>query len=132
VLPEYACAIIRDPRGYLLLQLRPPTAKHAPDQLTCFGGRREAGEDDRQCVSRELTEELTWTPPTLSPACELWQGPRFIARFFYAAWHGQPLRTEVGHVALWVPNAAVPGLPMSGWHEKVLGAVAAGCSRVSL
>lgn len=130
--PEYACAIISDDRGRLLLQLRPAGARHAPDQLTCFGGRREGDEDDAACLRRELAEELAWAPPAISPACELWDGTRFIARFFRAAWDGQPFTVEAGHVALWAPVAALPGLPVSPWHRRVLDALSAGGSRVDL
>ena len=132
MLPEYACAIISDAGGRLLLQLRPPTARHAPGQLTCFGGRREANEDDLQCLRRELGEELAWTPPALTPVCELWQGRRFIARFFRAPWDGGPLTLEADHAAVWAPPSALPGLPVSPWHAAVLAAVADGQQQVRL
>lgn len=132
VLPEYACAIISDAGDRLLLQLRPPTARHAADQLTCFGGRRETDEDDLQCLRRELHEELAWTPPALTPVCELRQGRRFIARFFSAFWKGEPLALEAGDVGVWVPPSALPGLPVSPWHAAVLAAVAAGQQQVRL
>lgn len=130
--PEYACAIISDTRGRLLLQLRPATARHAADQLTCFGGRREPGEGDRGCLLRELREELGWTPATVEPACDLWEGRRFIARFFRSAWDGSPLTPEAGHVAVWVPATALPGLPVSPWHRAVLSAVADGRTRADV
>jgi 8-oxo-dGTP pyrophosphatase MutT (NUDIX family) len=130
--PEYACAIIADARGRLLLQLRPTTARHAADQLTCFGGRREDGEDDRQCLRRELAEELGWVPGAIAPACELWQGTRFIARFFRTRWDGSLLRAEPGHVAVWAPPSALPGLPLSPWHGAVIAATAAGRPRVEV
>jgi len=131
-LPEYACAVIEDEHGRLLLQLRPATARLAPDQLTCFGGRREADEDDRTCLARELAEELGWTPAAAHPCCELWRGSCFVARFFRARWDRRPLRTEPGHTALWAPWPALPGLPLSPWHAAVLAAVAAGRAEVNL
>ena len=131
-LPDYACAVIEDSQERLLLQLRPAAARLAPDQLTCFGGRREGDEDDAACLHRELTEELAWAAPVATPCCELWRGERFIARFFRARWDGRPLRTEPGHTALWVPWPALPGLPVSPWHAAVLAAVARGAARVEL
>ncbi len=76
-------AIITNEKEHLLLQLRPTTSRHAPGQLTCFGGRREKNESMESCLQRELTEELKWTPTLYSFACDLWQGDTFIASFFY-------------------------------------------------
>ena len=131
-LPEYVCAVIEDAHGRLLLQLRPADARLAPDQLTCFGGRREPGEDVGTCLRRELTEELAWAPETTRPCCDLWQGERLIARFLASHWDGHPLRTEPGHSALWLPWPALPGLPISPWHATVLAAVHGGSSLVRL
>ncbi len=131
-LPDYCCAVIEDARGWLLLQLRPADAAHAPDALTCFGGRREPGEDAERCLRRELDEELSWTPAAPTHACDLWHGQRHIARFFRARFAGGRLRTEPGHLALWAPWPTLPGLPISPWHRAILGAVAAGRARVDL
>jgi 8-oxo-dGTP pyrophosphatase MutT (NUDIX family) len=130
--PEYACAVITDVRDHLLLQLRPPTARHAPGLLTCFGGRREADEDAAGCLRRELDEELGWHPEAFAPCCELWKGPRFIARFYRAHFPGGPLATEAGHAALWAPWSALPGLPISPWHRAVFDALSAGRVRADL
>jgi 8-oxo-dGTP pyrophosphatase MutT (NUDIX family) len=140
--PEYACAILRDARGWLILQLRPPGAAVAPSLLTCFGGRREAGEDAHACLRRELGEELGWCPPEAAPApapeCALWRGARLIAHF-YRLDHPRALgcaqhafRVERGHVAVAAPWPALPGLPLSPWHRAVLTAVAAGTVRVEV
>lgn len=134
MLPEYACAILEDASRWLLLDLRPADARFAAGQLTCFGGRCEAGEDDLAAVRRELAEELGWHPPSFRPAAELWRGPRFIARF----WRGDldrpcaSLRTEPGHRAILAPWPALAGLPLSPWHARVLAAVRAGQARVDL
>ena len=131
--PDYACAIITAPDGRLLLQVRPVEARHAPGQLTCFGGAREAGESAVACLRRELGEELGWRPAAPVPACDLRRGTLFIARFFHCAMApGTPLRTEPGHVAVWVPPRTLPGLPVSPWHRAVLTAVAQGAAVVEL
>lgn len=131
--PEYACAIITGADGRRLLQLRPAGARHAPGQLTCFGGARDPSETAESCLRRELFEELGWVAGQLHPACDLRQGPRFIARFFHGTMPADtPLRTEPGHVALWVTTACLPGLPVSPWHRAVLTAVAHGRTLVDL
>lgn len=122
--PDYACAIISAQDGRRLLQLRPADARHAASQLTCFGGAREPQESAETCLMRELHEELGWRPTHLRPVCDLQQGSRHLARFFACELSpGTPLRTEPGHVAVWVPAAALPGLPLSPWHRAVLAAV---------
>ncbi len=131
--PDYACAVISAPDGRRLLQLRPPDARHAAGQLTCFGGMREPGESAESCLRRELHEELGWDPGSLTPLCELWVGGRLIARFYHSALpDGVRLTTEPGHAAVWVPTKALPGLPVSPWHRAVLAAVDAGAAVVEL
>ncbi len=114
------------------MQLRPADARHASGLLTCFGGRREPDEDDLACLRRELSEELGWCAAAFAPACELWQGPRFIARFHETV-ATRPLRaTEPGQVAIAVPLASRHGLPVSPWHGSVITAWRRGVSRVDL
>jgi hypothetical protein len=80
-----------------------------------------------------LQEELGWSPAALEPVCELRRGSQFIARFFRCQMpHGETLRTEPEHVPLWAPAAALPGLPVSPWHQAVLAAVALGVTVVDL
>lgn len=123
MLPEYCCAVIQDGRGRLLLQLRPSTARFAPNQLTCFGGLRKIDEDPLNCLYRELKEELGWAPTDATECCQLWQADRFIAQFYRVAWTGDDVVTEPGHLAIWAPWVALPGLPVSQWHILVLTAV---------
>jgi 8-oxo-dGTP pyrophosphatase MutT (NUDIX family) len=130
--PEYVCALITDPRAWLLWQVRPAASRHAPGQLTCFGGRREDGENAEAALRRELAEELAWQPTHLTPAAELWKGPRFIARFYHAPCTQPTFTTEPGHHAVWAPPAALPGLPISPWHRAVLDALAAGHCRAEV
>ncbi len=132
--PEYACALAQDARGWWLLQLRPADAPVAPAQLTCFGGRRELGEDSEWCLRRELLEETDWTPRQLGAAVELWQGARFVARFYRVALDVPLARIhpEAGSVAILTPTPALPGLPVSPWHRQVLEAALRGETRVEL
>jgi len=121
--PEYACALLTDPRGWLLWQLRPSSSRHAADQLTCFGGRIEAGEDASAALRRELREELALeVAADLPVAVELWRGQRFIATFHTvpALERGAALRCEPGFVAVWAPPEAQAGLPISPWHAAAL------------
>ncbi len=125
--PAYACALIEDGRGRLLLELRPRDARRAATSLTCFGGTREAGEAIERTLSRELAEELAWTPPAANPCCDLHGSDgRWIARFFRCPYDGSALTCEPGVVPLWAPWQSLAGLPVSPWHRAVLAAVAAG------
>jgi 8-oxo-dGTP pyrophosphatase MutT (NUDIX family) len=132
--PEYCCALLRDRRGWLLLQLRPPGARHAPDQLCCFGGRREHQEDAAACLARELREELGLTPTIAVPCCALWLGERLVARFYRVdpVVERAGLRVEAGSLAVFAPWSSLPGLPLSPWHRLVLGAVARGEENVGI
>jgi 8-oxo-dGTP pyrophosphatase MutT (NUDIX family) len=132
--PEYCCAVILDRRGWLLLQLRPAHARHAPDQLCCFGGRREAGEDAAACLARELREELGLTPESAVACCDLWKAERLVARFYRVGPQVDraALRVEAGSSAVVAPWPSLPGLPLSPWHRLVLDAVARGEQRVVL
>jgi 8-oxo-dGTP pyrophosphatase MutT (NUDIX family) len=132
--PEYCCAVLTDRRGWLLLQLRPPGARHAPDQLCCFGGRCEPCEDAVACLARELREELGITPASAVACCELLLGERLVARFYRVApaLERAALTVEAGSLALFAPWASLPGLPLSRWHRLVLDAVARGEERVTI
>jgi 8-oxo-dGTP diphosphatase len=57
-----ACALLVDPRGWLLLQERDENAPIAPDSWGMVGGHVEPGEDFEVAVYRELAEEtgIVW------------------------------------------------------------------------
>ncbi len=122
--PDYACALLRDGRGQVLLQLRPASARFASNQLTCFGGKREVGETAGECLGRELHEELGWRPPTIPPASVfLRRGPHLIASFHQLQLPpALTLVTEPGFIALAVPPGCLAALPLSGWHLQALNA----------
>lgn len=146
-MPPYCCAILREPGGALLLEARPPDAAVAAGELTCFGGKREAGEDPADCVARECREELAFTLQSPSRAVDLYVDGELIAWFYEA---GAPPREaarakEAGRRAVWLDGASlrsavegaaasprrvsVDGAMLSPWHECVLRAHAAGLSR---
>jgi 8-oxo-dGTP pyrophosphatase MutT (NUDIX family) len=127
VFPEHACAIITCADGRLLLELRPATAKHAPDTLACFGGKREGDEDADACILRELREELAWAPAHLVGAVDLWRGSRYIARFRGCALPADAVvRPYPGACAVRLPWSCLSALPLTPWHAAVLRAWAAG------
>ncbi len=132
--PDHACALLTDPHGRLVLQLRPPWLRHAPDQLTCFGGKREAEESAVDCLRRELREETGWAPVQIPPdGVDLIDGPQWIARFFPLRLPaGVSVRTEPGFVVIRADPRTLPGLPVSSWHRLALAAWQGGAVCVDL
>ena len=131
--PEYACAILEDPGGRLLLEARPDSARFAAGKLTCFGGRREAGESPEQCLRRELREELNWEPARIEKQVELWIAGAPMAWFFHAVLDARfdLWRIAVGHRGVFVAPAELPQLSVSPWHAAVLTAWLEGVGRVN-
>lgn len=128
--PDYACAILHDAEGRLLLERRPTTARFAAGLLTCPGGRREAGEEARACLRRELDEELGWRPQRFRRAVDLFVEGRWIARFYHVASAAVDLRPTVA-VEAWAVDR-LPPEQVSPWHAAVLTAWRAGRRRVEL
>lgn len=132
--PDYACGLISDAGGNLLLQLRPPAARHAANLLTCFGGAREAGESALDCLVRELQEELGWIPPRPETRpVQLFADERWIAAFYPVRLDpGITLTTEPGFCLVRAPLMVLPGLPLSPWHALVIAGWQRGAERVHL
>ncbi len=132
--PEYACAILCAPGKALLLELRDATSRHAPDQLTCFGGHREPGEQAAHCLRRELDEEIGWQPARLHRALDLVRGQRWIARFYQAAFTAtlQDLTILPGRQARLVSLDALATAPVSRWHRAALNGWLKGHTRIDI
>lgn len=101
--PRWCCAILRDSRGWYVLERRPLTDADAPGRLTCFGGTRERGEEPATCLARELVEELGFViAGALERAVVLHTGVG-EAWFYRAAGpeEGACRALEEGHEAVW-------------------------------
>lgn len=133
-LPEHACALLVDGRGRLVLQLRPPWVRHAPSQLTCFGGKREGDETAKTCLRRELAEELSWSPDLVpDDGLDLCSAERYIARFIPVALpDGVALRAEPGFVIVRCDPRSLPGLPLSLWHRNAIAGWRQGLRRIDV
>lgn len=128
------CVILCEASGTWLLEARPADAAVAPNTLTCFGGKREPGEDPLECVLRECREELGWVPEDATRAIDLYVDGDLIAFFFMATAppRSAELVLEPGRQAVWMDDlktAQVSGMPLSPWHLCVLRALQAGDSR---
>jgi 8-oxo-dGTP pyrophosphatase MutT (NUDIX family) len=132
--PRYACAILEDPQGRLLLEKRPDDARLAAGKLTCFGGRREAGESPEECLRRELREELGWEPRSPKRQVELRVRNELVAWFYHASLDVGPdqLRVAPGFEAILVPPQSLANYPLRPWHAAVLRAWLAGQTNVEL
>lgn len=122
--PLYACAILEDADGRLLLESRPNSARLAAGQLTCFGGRRESDETPDDCLRRELREELGWAPEHFEKSVELRVAGELIAWFYHARLDVEidQLRTAPDVRALLVSPSGLRQLPLSPWHAAVIDA----------
>jgi len=132
--PDYLCAIIVDRRGRLVFEHRYPRARHAPGRMTCYGGRRCAGEGLAAGLRRELREELAWNPRRLGHAVDLVVAGRWIARFRVVPVDPLPAvpRRGPGGWARVVPAARCGHPLISRWHRAVVRAWRQGRTRVAL
>lgn len=146
-LPPYCCCILQEqPSGCILLEERDANAAVAAGKLTCFGGKREPGEDALACIQRELREELGYvTSPTsradvkvgcvesagLRRAVDLYVDSKLIAWFFVADAPARdaPIVYEDGRGGVWLHPGAIDAsgddplwLRVSPWHRVVLQA----------
>lgn len=150
--PPYCCCILYErATGQVFLERRPATARVAPAQLTCFGGKREPGEAPLAAVLRELEEELgpRWRGGSgaaaaaaasardnggLSRAVDLFVDGSLIAWFYVAEApeRGAQLTFEDGHSGVWCTldgsDSDTEG-NISPWHACVLAAWTAGQKR---
>ena len=84
-LPPYCCVILlsnpstgggvqrsaHDDSLRCFVEVRDANAVKAAGHLTCFGGKRDAGEDPLDCIERECREEMQWVPKDLKLAVVL-------------------------------------------------------------
>eukprot|EP00040_Diaphanoeca_grandis_P042417 m.264978 g.264978 ORF g.264978 m.264978 type:complete len:167 (-) comp59181_c0_seq1:153-653(-) len=124
--PMYCCVILvtgtTDPERKLFMELRNNKAKVASGELTCFGGKREKGEEPEDCVIRECVEEMCWSPSksALTRECDLYVDDRLVAWFYVANGPTQSeLTFENGRTGLW---ANYDDKRITGWHQTVLRA----------
>jgi 8-oxo-dGTP pyrophosphatase MutT (NUDIX family) len=132
--PRYVCAILEDAEGRLLMESRPDDARLAAGRLTCFGGRREAGESPEACLRRELREELSWEPRTLEKRVELRVARDLVAWFYHAVMDIgiDQLCLAPGHQARLISRHELVTQPVSPWHAAVLRAWLEGKTLVEL
>ena len=122
----FSCAVVRRADGSFLAEARGPDASAAPDKLTCYGGKREAGESSAACLLRELDEELRWAPAAApgGPAASLVVNGLLVAHFYVVARDDDAdFVLEPGRGQLW---AARDDPRWSKWHKVVLDAIVAG------
>lgn len=121
--PRYCCCILVDSRGRLVMESRPLSDRHAPGQLTCFGGTMEQHEEPLACLQRELMEELGWVPASVRYVLTL-HTQRGDA-WFYAAQgpeEGTVQALEPGVAVMYVLPEELKRQRLSSWHEAALDA----------
>lgn len=74
----FAGALIRDPAGRYLVQIRDRSPGIlSPGAYSLFGGAIEEGESSDEAVRRELEEEIGWVPDDLTFWRTLWIPARY-------------------------------------------------------
>lgn len=123
--PRYCNAILRDPSGRYLLELRSIHETEVPGQITCFGGGRQPGEHPDDCIRRELAEELGVSTIMLD-LCVVLRSRRDGAAisWFYRGAAPDPavIRPEPGVVVVRHSWDELAALPVGGWNRAALAA----------
>ena len=101
--------------------MRPDNDTDAPNQLTCFGGGREAHEHPLACLQRELLEELGFAIGEVRHVLTL-HTPNGPAWFYEVRGpeQGTVIAREAGHDARWIARAELFGEPLANWHRTAL------------
>jgi 8-oxo-dGTP pyrophosphatase MutT (NUDIX family) len=129
--PAFCCAILRDQRGFYVLERRPLHEIDAPGLLTCFGGTREPHELPEACLRREMLEELGFTLGDISLSVVLItprltsKGTVRVARqaWFYRALGpspGEARALEEGYEAVWLDPRDVEHAPIADWNRLAI------------
>lgn len=93
---ETAGALLIDAAGRVLLGLRAPWKRVAPDRWDAIGGHVEPGETAAEAMVREVREELGVTATSFRPIASLPEprpelyGPAMHHLFAVTAWTGGP------------------------------------------
>lgn len=119
--PDYCCVVLRHGEAFVL-ERRPAHKAHAPGRLTCFGGRREAGEDPAACLARELREEIGESPPFGEPRWALCVGGQLIAWFWEGTLTGPVEAREPGVSLVYLLPTELDHPDLSTWHRPILAA----------
>lgn len=115
--------ILRDQRGWYVMERRPGSRRHAAGKLTCFGGSREPGECPEACARRELMEEIGFAVGTLE-RCVVLSTPRGEA-WFYRAIGPEPgtvYAKEADTEVEWIAPEDIFAADLSAWHAAALRA----------
>jgi 8-oxo-dGTP pyrophosphatase MutT (NUDIX family) len=132
-LPAFCCAILRDSRGWFVLERRPLSNRSAPGQLTCFGGTREGGEDPEACVRRELREEIGFDAGALTRRVVV-RTPKGAAWFYEGAGpeDGAVRALEAGYGVVWVAPERLADAPIARWNRAAIEAMLDGKGAVEV
>jgi 8-oxo-dGTP diphosphatase len=124
-----ALALIRDSRGFLLMQHRGERAPGGANKWGLPGGRIEAGESALEAVHREVFEETGLVVPNLRP---LWSGahatsgPDIPESVMIYAFHGTTKATQddvvlgEGLAMVFVDPEGIPSLDTLPWVPTLL------------
>ncbi|MCA3004732.1 MAG: NUDIX domain-containing protein [Phycisphaerales bacterium] len=127
--PRYCCAILRDQRGWYVLERRPESDPDAPGRLTFFGGGREEGEEPLACLAREVWEELGFAVDTARAQRVFTLATPSGPAWFYLVPGPEPgtvQANEPGYAAVWMAEAELAAATLADWHRAAWEGFAAG------